>query len=165
LFHNWTADDFDARRRHFAEVVYRSKFVLCPRGHGTSSIRLFETLAAGRVPVIISDDWVAPDGPDWDAISLRWPEEASFAELLARLEELEPHAAEMGARGSFEFAEWFALPVLFDRVAEALADLAARRAAPQFPRHGVRGRAYGRMLVAETIGKARHRMQAIRARV
>ena len=32
--------------------MFRSKFFLCPRGTGTSSIRLYETLSAGRVPVI-----------------------------------------------------------------------------------------------------------------
>jgi hypothetical protein len=43
------------RRRRFREVMSRSMFILCPRGRGTSSIRLYEALAAGRVPVVISD--------------------------------------------------------------------------------------------------------------
>src|ERR1041385_4875007 len=30
--------------------------------------------AAGRVPVVISDPWVPPRGPDWDALPIRWPE-------------------------------------------------------------------------------------------
>jgi hypothetical protein len=65
---------FGERRDRFRLTVARSRFVLCPRGRGTSSIRLYETMAAGRVPVIIADDWVPPDGPDWDSFSIRWPE-------------------------------------------------------------------------------------------
>ena len=97
MFHDATSRDYEVRRRRFAETMFRSKFVLCPRGHGTSSIRLFETLAAGRVPVVISDDWVAPKGPTWDACSVRWSQDAGTESLLAYLEELEPRAAEMGA--------------------------------------------------------------------
>ncbi len=46
----------------YAELVQRSKFVLCPRGHGPSSFRLYEALGAGRVPVVVSDDWLPPPG-------------------------------------------------------------------------------------------------------
>ena len=60
---------FEERRHRFREVLEASKFVLCPRGQGTSSIRLYETLASGRVPVIIADDWVARRGPDRDRCS------------------------------------------------------------------------------------------------
>ena len=52
-------------QQRYAEVVARSKFVLCPRGHGPSSFRLYETLAAGRVPVVISDQWLAPPDVCW----------------------------------------------------------------------------------------------------
>jgi hypothetical protein len=58
----------------YAESLVQSKFILCPRGAGTSSFRIFETMQAGRVPVIISDDWVAPDGPNWNEFALFIPE-------------------------------------------------------------------------------------------
>jgi hypothetical protein len=48
-----------------------SKFVLCPRGYACSRWRLFETMMAGRVPVIISDQWVPPEGPAWERFSVR----------------------------------------------------------------------------------------------
>ena len=60
--------DYD---RRYAEVAKASKFVLCPRGLSVSSIRLFETMAMGRVPVILSDDWIAPEGPCWEKFSIR----------------------------------------------------------------------------------------------
>jgi hypothetical protein len=163
LFHNLLSPDFAQRQRHFAETMFRSKFVLCPRGHGTSSIRLFEVLAAGRVPVIVSDQWVAPKGPAWNDISLRWPEAGPFEPLLARLEELEPEAEAMGVRARQEFSAWFAPSVLFDQVVERLAELAATGNALQFPPRGVRGRAYGRLLAAHAVGGVRSRVGRLRS--
>lgn len=58
----------------FADLLRRSKFVLCPRGYGTGSMRLFEVMQAGRVPVIISDSYVLPGNIDWSACALRIPE-------------------------------------------------------------------------------------------
>jgi len=52
-------------------VAQRSKYVLCPRGAGTSSsIRLFDMMEAGIAPVIISDVWVPPLGPNWSEFAL-----------------------------------------------------------------------------------------------
>jgi hypothetical protein len=163
MFHDSRSPDFASRRRRFAETLYRSKFVLCPRGHGTASIRLFETLAAGRVPVVISDEWVPPEGMSWESISVRWPENAAPDDLLARLEELEPHAEEMGAAARSAFVEWFAESVSFDQVARRLTQLVERRAAAGFPRRGLRGPAYRRQFVAESAGRLRHRVRSRRA--
>lgn len=64
-----------AEVRHFkeqyADNIVSSKFVLCPRGVGTSTYRLFETMQSGRVPVILSDAWVPTRGIDWPSFSLR----------------------------------------------------------------------------------------------
>jgi hypothetical protein len=61
----------DIEKREYVEEILKSKFVLCPRGQGTVSHRLFEVMQLGRVPVIIADDWVAPDGPRWSDFSIR----------------------------------------------------------------------------------------------
>ena len=55
----------------YLNSIKKSKFVLCPRGFGSSSFRLFEALKCGRVPVIISDNWVTPDDIPWEEISIR----------------------------------------------------------------------------------------------
>ena len=39
----------------YVELLHQSKFVLCPRGNGIGTIRFFEALAFGRIPVLISD--------------------------------------------------------------------------------------------------------------
>lgn len=58
-------------KQQYAEKILRSRFVLCPRGIGTSTFRLFETMQSGRVPVIMSDAWVPVSGIDWDRCALR----------------------------------------------------------------------------------------------
>jgi hypothetical protein len=72
----------------YAELLTDSKFVLCPKGIGPSSGRIFETMRAGRVPVIISDDWVPPKGLDWNecAVFIREDQVNKIPEILAREE-------------------------------------------------------------------------------
>jgi len=43
----------------------RSRFSLCPRGTGPSTIRFWESLGAGSIPVLIGSDMGLPDGYDW----------------------------------------------------------------------------------------------------
>jgi hypothetical protein len=143
VFYAPDAPGHDERRRRFHEILGRSKFVLCPRGKGTSSIRLYEVLAAGRAPVIVADDWVAPPGPDWDACAIRWPE-ARVAELPAALAEREADFDALAAAAARTYAEWFAPERSFDRIAEACARLLERDAPARFPARGVRGSAYVR---------------------
>ena len=120
------SDDVDERKRRYAEILGASRFVLCPRGAGPSSFRLYEAMAAGRAPVILADDWVAPHGPAWEEFSLRVPE-ARVGELPALLERAEPRAAAMGARARRAWDEWFAPDVLFHQVVENCRALAADR--------------------------------------
>jgi hypothetical protein len=58
-------------KRAYANFLRKTRFILCPRGYGVGSVRLFETLKAGRVPVIISDGYVLPSGIDWNNCSIR----------------------------------------------------------------------------------------------
>lgn len=119
--------------QRYAEVVGRSRFVLCPRGGGQSSFRLFESLSAGRVPVILADQWVPPQGPAWDECSLRVAER-EVGSIPDRLEALERDSAEMGRRARQEWERWFGPEVLFHRMVETCLDLRARRRAPEWLR-------------------------------
>lgn len=141
VFWDARSRDFEQRRSHFANVLFRSAFVLCPRGHGTGSIRLFETCAAGRVPVILADDWVPPAGPDWDSFSLRWPEQ-DVAGLPGALEELEGHAVAMGRRARAAFDSYFAPDVVLAHQLNALEPLVLRPERRRFPARGYRDYAY-----------------------
>jgi hypothetical protein len=53
----------DAASREFQEALTRSVFALCPSGSGPNSIRLWEALGAGAIPVILSDDLALPGDP------------------------------------------------------------------------------------------------------
>jgi hypothetical protein len=55
----------------YARDLQSGKFVLCPRGRGVSSFRIFEAMRLGRVPVVISDDWVEPPNCDWSEFHIR----------------------------------------------------------------------------------------------
>jgi hypothetical protein len=48
----------ESEKQSYIDDIRRSKFVLCPKGIASYSHRIYETLAMGRVPVIIADDWV-----------------------------------------------------------------------------------------------------------
>lgn len=127
----------DRQRAHYATTLSASKFVLCPRGAGTSSFRLFETLAAGRVPVIIGDEWVALPGPDWDTCSLRVPE-AKIATIPVLLEAAEARYPRLSASALAAYEEWFAKTVIFHRLVEVCAELLAAQATILRPRHNFR---------------------------
>ena len=65
-------------------------------------------MKAGRVPVIISDDWVAPVGPDWEQFSLRVKErdiEQVADVCVANL----ARAEDMGRLAEQAFADFFSV--------------------------------------------------------
>ncbi|MBC8081688.1 MAG: exostosin family protein [Hymenobacter sp.] len=97
---------------HYAQLLTNSKFILCPKGIGTSSSRLFETMQAGRVPVIISDNWVRPAGPDWDEFAIFIPEDEvhTIPDILEKEEESWPEKSRL-ARKAWE--DFFAPESLF----------------------------------------------------
>ena len=104
--------------RIYADVLNLSKFVLCPRGIGVSSYRVFETMRQARVPVIISDDWIPPVGTNWNEFSVIIPE-GDVNSIPARLEEIEIRAEEMGHKALEYWQANFALETSFDCLVEA----------------------------------------------
>jgi hypothetical protein len=155
MFHDPTSPGFAERRARFRTVLSRSRFVLCPRGHGTSSIRLFETLAAGRVPVIISDDWVPPVGPDWRTFSIRWPE-GRADRLVEALKEFDTDWPDMCSAASAACRDFFGPEVDFHRVVQLCRELRSSSTGGSFPRSGIRNRAWLRAHA----DAARHRINS-----
>lgn len=49
----------------YQNILQRSKFSLCPRGSSCSSVRFWESIHAGSIPILISDNWLLPDW-DWN---------------------------------------------------------------------------------------------------
>jgi hypothetical protein len=119
--------DYD---RRYAELTKASKFVLCPRGLSASSIRLFETIRMGRVPIILADGWVPPIGPDWDKFSIRI-RERDFARVPEILEEREREAVKMGELARQAWDRWFSENVLFHHLVELCLDIERKRKIPE----------------------------------
>ena len=106
-YNHWARDERAERfQQRYAEVSASSKFIICPRGTGVSSIRLFEAMELGCVPVIVSDDWVPPSGPRWEDFSIRLPER-NFNQLEAIIVEREAHWETMGKLARQEWVRWF----------------------------------------------------------
>jgi hypothetical protein len=110
------------RQQRFAEVMGRSRFVLCPRGRGTSSIRMYETLRAGRVPVVLADEWVEPVGPDWEGCSLRVAEQDAY-HVPALIEANEHRWPQMAAAARATYEQWFAPSVVVQRILDQCKEL------------------------------------------
>ena len=105
--------DFDYTRT-YEQLIVRSQFVLCPRGYGSSSIRIFEAMAVGRVPVIISDNWVPPPVGDWSAFSIR-VDESRVDTIPSLVTQAEERSNEMGAEARRVFLKYFSRKNFFDR--------------------------------------------------
>jgi hypothetical protein len=125
-----TADEVQNFWRRYAEVMQGSKFVLCPRGLGVSSVRLFDTMRMARVPVILSDNWVEPIGPAWREFSLRIPERNfhCIPDLLAKREDC---AVAMGRMAREQWENWFSEDVCFHRTVEWCLDIRRHRRFPE----------------------------------
>jgi Exostosin family len=99
----------------YAEEIVNSKFVLCPGGNCPASVRLFETMKMGRVPVILSDEWVAPEGPSWQDFSIQ-VSESRVHELPEIIKTYEPYAFTMGKLARQAWENWFSPDLIYIRM-------------------------------------------------
>jgi hypothetical protein len=89
-------------RRPYWEMASRSKYALCPRGAGTSTVRIFEMMEACIAPVIVADDWLPPLGPAWEEFALFVPER----EISSIYEKVKAHEDEFARRGLLARQAW-----------------------------------------------------------
>ena len=78
LFMDSNGTDVGGFSKTFLQSKVRSKFCLVPSGTSPWTNHLYESLIAGCVPVILSDDFELPfwDKIPWKQISIKWPESA-----------------------------------------------------------------------------------------
>lgn len=98
---SWYNHGEDERAR-FVEMILASQFSLCPSGIAPTSFRIFESMALGRAPVIIADQFVFPAGLNWDAFSIKIREKD--VDQLGRL--LEARSSEWKTLGNAAKAAW-----------------------------------------------------------
>lgn len=111
--------------KNYVETILASQFVLCPRGFGPCSYRLFETMQLGRVPVIISDDWVPIQGVPWEQCSLT-VRESEVDSIPVFLEQRASDAKVMGQRAREVWEEHFSPAVSLKRMLDVAAELAEK---------------------------------------
>lgn len=126
--------DQDLNRREmqirYWEAMAQSKFVLCPRGAGASSIRLFEVMWAGVAPVIISDGWIPPLGPGWKEFAICIPHRS----LDRTYEILKFHESEYQDRGRLAaaaYAKWFSYENAWDQMLAMIQTIRSSQRLPE----------------------------------
>ena len=127
-YDQWNVNDNDreATQKEYVQTILNSRFVLCPRGVGTGSIRLFEVMKLGVAPVIISDEWLPPQGPDWNSFAL-FVKESDIKNIV---QIVESYASEYGERGRLARKAWekyFCDTVVFNHCIETLEELKTSR--------------------------------------
>ncbi len=70
----WLKEGKEEQMNEYRDILARSRYSLCPRGTGPSTLRFWESLQAGAIPILLSDAMWLPDGVDWDHCVIRVPE-------------------------------------------------------------------------------------------
>jgi hypothetical protein len=104
--------------QQFKTILERTKFALCPRGISASTIRLFEAMEAGCVPVVISDQLVLPMGPEWSSFCVQIPEH-KIASIPTVLQKLEPSFAVMSQQSRIAWENYFSPQATFHTLVES----------------------------------------------
>jgi len=75
-------------KRTYKNSLSHAKFSLCPAGWAPVTFRIYESMALGKCPVIIADEFVPPDGPDWKTFSVFVAEDkiSNLKQILKKLE-------------------------------------------------------------------------------
>lgn len=114
------------QQRSYVDNLLDCRFVLCPRGVSPGSYRIYEAMALGRVPVIVSDEWTAPPGPDWGAFSLRVSEDR-ITDLPRIVRERADDWAEMGRQARKAWEDFFDVPNLLRHTLRSIEQMALAR--------------------------------------
>ena len=75
------------KTRYYNELLIKSRYTLAPSGSGPNSIRFWEALGAGSIPVLLADTLELPEHPLWnDAIIFM--KESEITSLPKKLKEI-----------------------------------------------------------------------------
>jgi hypothetical protein len=61
-------------KQRYVDLILDGKFSLCPAGWAPVTYRIYESMALGRCPVILADEFAPPEGPEWKKFALFYPQ-------------------------------------------------------------------------------------------
>ena len=99
-------DHLADEKQTYVDLLLKSKFSLCPAGWAPVSFRIYESMALGRCPVIMADNFVPPAGPNWKEFALFLPEK-QITTLPAFVTQHEQSYKELGAQALKAWNEFF----------------------------------------------------------
>lgn len=127
----WYDHQNDEKLLYIREIL-QSRFVLCPRGITPYTPRFFETMALGRVPVLLADNWVPPENLDIDSVAIRI-HERDFSHLEDIIRSKEDDAIEMGHNGRKYWKTYFSKNIRLESLLDvAVSCLEDRDHSPDF---------------------------------
>jgi hypothetical protein len=132
LWHRMDDPASTGEKQAYAEQIRQCRFVLCPRGNGVSSVRLFEVLESGRVPVILSDRFVPPVHPGWNECTLHLPE-SKIRQIPDILREVDRDWPGMAARARAFWETHYSETHLLENLVEELKALKEHNPRPGRP--------------------------------
>lgn len=110
-------------RSTYKKSIERCKFVLCPRGRGSNSIRFYEALNFGKIPILISDDTKLPlmSKINYSEFSIRIPEKnvskiENYIDTFLKTHDIKT-ASEKARETSMK---WFSMNSISDFVNESI---------------------------------------------
>jgi hypothetical protein len=68
-WHFWSENQ-QQEKKEYQNVLARSRYSLCPPGFGPSTLRFWESLQAGAIPVLIGDEMWLPEPFDWSSCTV-----------------------------------------------------------------------------------------------
>lgn len=67
-------NEHNIKTKFYNELLLNSRYCLCPSGSGPNSIRFWEALAVGSIPVLLADTLELPYDISWENIIIKYPE-------------------------------------------------------------------------------------------
>lgn len=81
-----TEQELENSTQAYFNNIYTSDYVLCIRGAGNFSVRFYETLMMGRIPIFVNTDCLLPfeDSINWKkhVVWVEWSERNKIAEII-----------------------------------------------------------------------------------
>jgi hypothetical protein len=119
--HSWL-NHSSAEKETYVELIQQAKLSLCPAGWAPVSFRIYESMALGRCPVIIADNFVPPAGPNWMEFALFFPEK-NVANLYPFLLQHEESYRILGKKAKEEWNSFFSHEKIKEYYAKSLYSL------------------------------------------